>query len=145
MAVIRTVEAVPNGVPATVLGARTGEETQMSDDATKRDFGDKLRKIFDGLIEVRVFTILHDITVDISTVDDKTRASVGPIAEQVPALITIFNLVDGDVINVIAPSLQENAELRAFHTAQVDKSLAVLPRNIEAMVTLGKAILDEFS
>jgi len=145
MAANRVAEAMPLGVLAPVSGARTGEEAQMSDDATRQDFGDKLRKIFNGLIEVRVFTIVHDVTVDMATVDDRTRAMVAPISEQVPALITIFNLIDGDVINVVAPSLVDNAEVRAFHTAQVDKSLAVLPHNIEAMVTLGKAIIDEFS
>lgn len=104
----------------------------------------KLERIFNGLVEVKVVTIVHDILLDIKSTNGRTTATFDGIDQQVPALITIFNLIDGDVINVIAPSLQDDASLRAFHTAQVDKSLVVLPANIEALVNLGKAIINEF-
>lgn len=107
--------------------------------------GKKLERIFNGLIEVKVVTIVHDVPLDVKTDSGRTTASFDSIDQQVPALITIFNLIDGDVINVIPPSLQDNASIRAFHTAQVDKSLVVLPANIEALVNLGKAIIETFS
>lgn len=106
---------------------------------------EKLRTIFNGLVEVKVVTIVQDIALDVSAGSGRTTASFKPFDQQVPALITIFNLIDGDVINVIAPSLEDNAAIRAFHTAQVEKSLAVLPANIEALVSFGKAIIKEFS
>ena len=117
----------------------------MPDGATDEGIGEKLRAIFNGLTEVKVVTIVQDIGLDVSAGQGRTTASFKPFEQQVPALITIFNLIDGDVINVIAPSLEENAGLRAFHTAQVEKSLAVLPANVEALVSFGKAIIREFS
>lgn len=116
----------------------------MPEVATDQGIGDKLRTIFNGLVEVKVVTIVQDIALDVSAGQGRTTASFKPFDREVPALITIFNLIDGDVINVIAPSLQDNAELRAFHTAQVEKSLAVLPANIEALVSFGRAIIKEF-
>jgi len=105
----------------------------------------KLEKIFNGLIEVKVVTIVHDVPLDVRIEDGRTTASFDAVDQQLPALITIFNLIDGDVINVVPPSLKDDDALRAFHTAQVDKSLVVLPANIEALVNLGKAIINEFS
>jgi len=115
------------------------------DAVSDQGIGDKLRTIFNGLVEVKVVTIVQDIALDVSAGSGRTTASFKPFDQQVPALITIFNLIDGDVINVIAPSLEDNAAIRAFHTAQVEKSLAVLPANIEALVSFGKAIIKEFS
>ncbi len=118
----------------------------MSEEAAKKDLGDKLTAVFNGLTELRVFTIVDDVPVEISTTqDNRTIATFATVKPDVPALITVFNLIDGDVVNVIAPSLADNAEIRAYHTAQVEKSLAVLPANIQALVGLGKAILDEFT
>ncbi len=125
--------------------ARMNEEAQMPDVATDQGIGDKLRTIFNGLTEVKVVTIVQDINLDVSVGSGRTTATFKPFDQQVPALITIFNMIDGDVINVIAPSLEDNLTLRAFHTAQVEKSLAALPANIEALVAFGKAIVKEFS
>jgi len=105
-----------------------------------------LERIFNGLIEVKVVTILNDVPVKVVTTDGRTAAEIGALPDEpVPALITIFNLIDGDVTNIIAPSLQDKADIRAFHTAQVERSLAVLPANIEALVRLGKAVLNELT
>ena len=139
------VVEVANGVPVAVAAPRADEEVRVPDVATDQGIGDKLRTIFNGLTEVKVVTIVSDIALDVSAGQGRTTASFKPFDQQVPALVTIFNMIDGDVINVVAPSLEENASLRAFHTAQVEKSLAVLPANIEALVSFGKAIIKEFS
>ena len=65
-----------------------------------------------------------------------------PITE---ALVTIFDLVDGDVTNVISPALKDDESLRAYHASQVEKSLTVLPANIKAVVDLGRTLINEFT
>jgi len=133
--------AVANGPP----DASTYEEAQVAEVVVEKNIGEKLWDVFNGLTEVRVFTIVDDVPVGISIDDNRTTASFKPVDPETSALITIFNLIDGDVINVVAPSLADNAALRAFHASQVEKSLAVLPANIDALVKLGKAIREEFS
>ena len=139
------VDEVANGVPAAVAVTRADEEVRVPDVATDQGIGDKLRTIFNGLTEVKVVTIVQDVALDVSAGHGRTTASFKPFDQQVPALVTIFNMIDGDVINVVAPSLEDNAALRAFHTAQVETSLAVLPANVEALVSFGRAIIKEFS
>lgn len=117
----------------------------MPEVVAEKNIGEKLWEVFNGLTEVRVFTIVDDVPVGVAVENKRTTASFQPSDPKTSALITIFNLIDGDVINVIAPSLADNTELRAFHATQVDKSLAVLPANIDALVKLGKAIREEFS
>jgi hypothetical protein len=106
---------------------------------------DKLRKMFDELVEVKVITAVGGVNITLpvggsgaATIDTGTDALHD-------ALVTIVNLVDGDVTSVIAPTLKDDAELRAFHLTQVDKSMAVLPTNITALVGFGKALLNDFN
>lgn len=114
----------------------------MADDKPDKSIGETLKDVFVGLVEVKVITVVGEVKAAVSDVDGRT-STVVTTGERADALITIFNLVDGDVTNVIAPALKDDAALRAFHTAQVDKSLSVLPANLEALVSLGKALLNE--
>jgi len=137
----RAVAAV-SILPTSAAAAPRTKEAGMADTGIKAS----LERIFNGLIEVKVVTILNDVPVKVVTTDGRTAAEIGALPDEpVPALITIFNLIDGDVTNIIAPSLQDKADIRAFHTAQVERSLAVLPANIEALVRLGKAVLNELT
>jgi len=138
---VREADAVANGR----ADAPIKEEARVPEVVAEKNIGEKLWEVFNGLTEVRVFTIVDDVPVGVATDGKRTTATFTPADPETSALITIFNLIDGDVINVIAPSLADNTELRAFHASQVDKSLAVLPANIDALVKLGKAIREEFS
>ena len=40
-------------------------------------------------------------------------------------------------------ALRDDEALRAYHSAQVEKSMKVLPDNVRALVDLGKAIINE--
>jgi len=104
---------------------------------------DKLRKMFEELAEVKVITVVGNVTVALppaaggrATVD----AGQAPMSD---AIVTMFNLIDGDVTNVIAPSLKDDAAMRAFHATQVEKSMAVLPSNIAALVNFAKALIHD--
>lgn len=106
---------------------------------------DRLERIFNELSELKVITAVGPVKVALTTDADghtKTAVDTGNAAIE-QGIVTIFDLIDGDVTNVVSPELEGNAELRAFHTAQVEKSQAVLKGNISAMIELGKTIAAE--
>lgn len=106
---------------------------------------DQLVQVFNQMVEVKVVTILEQVELDLQAPQGRTMATITPFKKDLNALVTVFNLVDGDVINIIAPEVKDDEALRAFHAAQVEKSLTVLPANIASMVELGKAIISEFT
>jgi hypothetical protein len=107
------------------------------------DIPTTLRRIFNGLTEVRVITLVGEATVSISEVDSRTHSALTLSDESAAAIVTVFNLVDGDATNVIPPSLKDDPAMREFHSAQVERSLKTLPDNIAALIALGKTILDQ--
>jgi hypothetical protein len=114
---------------------------------TDKGIKDRLFDIFEEMVEVRVVTAVGNAEVTLTQEEPngpvKTGIVTGEQKQLTDALVTIFDLVDGDVTNVIAPSLRDDAELRAFHSDQVEKSMKVLPDNVRALVELGKAIINE--
>lgn len=106
-------------------------------DATKAEqsgFADKIKAIVNGLIEVKVVTVVADATITIVDDDGRTRVAVDHPKAKADALVTTINLIDGDVLNVIAPALQDDIALRTFHSAQVAIAAEVLPDNIDALL-----------
>lgn len=106
-----------------------------------------ITKVFKELVEVRVVTVVGDVTVQLVSEDDGAtiKTKLTSIPESAKAFVTIFDLIDGDVTNVIPPSLKDDEQLRAFHADQVERSMKVLPDNIRALVELGKSIINELS
>jgi hypothetical protein len=83
------------------------------------------------------------VAVTLANEGGATKTTVTTTDAVKDALVTIIDLTDGDVVNVISPSLKDDEGLRAFHTAQVEKSLTVLPENLRAMFDLGKVLYNE--
>lgn len=104
-----------------------------------------LRRMFGDLTELKVVTVVGDMEVSLQEEDGRTKTRIGrPPESPAAAFITIFDLVDGDVTNVIPSSVKDDdGALRAYHAAQVEKSLAVLPGNIKALMDLGTRIIDD--
>jgi hypothetical protein len=106
-----------------------------------------LRNMFEELVEIKVVTAVGAVGVTLGQADTKgegrtkTRVSTDS-GEITDAMVTIIDLVDGDVTNVIAPALKDDEALRSFHAMQVEKSLTVLPGNIKALVELGQSLID---
>ncbi len=103
---------------------------------------DRLVGMFNELVHVRVITVVGNATVTLGR-NGGTRPTIdigeAPLND---AIVTIFNLVDGDVTNVIAPALKDDQAMRDFHAAQVEKSMAVLPSNVTAIGQFGKQLID---
>jgi len=106
------------------------------------DFRIWLNKAFNGLAEVRVITILGDVTVQLTEKENKLTSDLQFGDVRTDAIVTVFNLADGDAINIVSPALKDDTTLREFHASQVESSLKALPANIAAVVELGKAIVD---
>lgn len=131
-----------------VIQGSTAPKLQVDDEASgspeRRTIVDQLVQVFNQMVEVKVVTILERVELDLQAPQGRTMATITPFKKDLNALVTVFNLIDGDVINIIAPEVKDDEALRSFHTAQVEKSLTVLPANMASMVELGKAILKEF-
>lgn len=121
----------------------------MADGASDSQITGTLRRMFGELTEIKVVTAVGDVKVSITPDDAKGKGRTTTTVntqgtETSNALVTIFDLVDGDVTNVISPALKDDEALRSYHTAQVEKSLTVLPGNIKALVDLGRTLINEF-
>ncbi len=101
-----------------------------------------LKRMFSELIHVQVITVVGNATVTLPK-DGGGRAGIDtgdkPLND---ALVTIFNLVGGDVTNVIPPALKDDQAVRDFHSQQVEKSLGVLPSNLAALMNFGKELIN---
>lgn len=104
----------------------------------------RLGNIFDELTEIRVVTAVENVTVRLTQKGTRTKTEFDPGAEPITrAIVTIFDLIDGDVTNIIAPELKDDEAVRSFHAMQVEKSLAVLPDNLNAILKFGQALMNE--
>lgn len=113
---------------------------------TNKGIKDRLFDIFEEMVEVRVVTAVGNVDVTLTQEEPNgpIKMGIGTGENKVSdALVTIFDLVDGDVTNIIAPALRDDEALRTYHSAQVEKSMKVLPDNVRALVDLGKAIINE--
>src|SRR5436309_11433040 len=95
----------------------------------------RLGNIFDELTEIKVVTAVQNLTVRLTPKNGATKTEFDPSGEPITkAIVTIFDLVDGDVTNIIAPELKDDEAIKAFHVEQLKHSLAVLPDNLRAVV-----------
>lgn len=112
--------------------------------ADRKSILDRLERVFNGMVELKVVTAVGPVALSFPEVEGRTVTRIdtdrAPITD---AIVTIFDMIDGDVTNVISPNLKDDEGLRAFHALQVEKSLTVLPANIRAMMEFGKALIDE--
>jgi hypothetical protein len=105
-----------------------------------------LQRLFEEAIELKVVTAVGPVKVTLShsTAGSATKTEVdnGPDPLE-SAIVTIFNMLDGDVTNVISSSLKDDQAIRDFHAAQVEKSLTVIPQNMKALFDFGTALIKE--
>jgi hypothetical protein len=102
---------------------------------------DKLRNAAENLITVTVATVISDVKVTLKGRGE--LETVNAAATDVPAIVTNVDLVAGDVTTVIAPTLKDDTELRAYHEAAVERALTVLPNNLEALARVVKTLFDD--
>lgn len=116
--------------------------TATASEADDRGIKDKLVRMFDELVQIKVITVIGNVTVTLPSERGGRPAVDTDNAPLNDAIVTIFNLIDGDVTNVLAPALKDDQAVRDFHATQVEKSMAVLPSNIAALVAFGKELID---
>jgi hypothetical protein len=99
-----------------------------------------------NLIEVKVVTIVGDVTVKLTAEHDgrTTQTIIGDITIDKGAITSIFKVIDGDMTMTISPELLGNTDLLAKHEAQLDKSLKVLPDHLKTLVEIAKNLKDAF-
>jgi hypothetical protein len=127
----------PREVPDEPIGPR--------DEAVERDARSFIQKavgILNDLLEVKVVTAVDTVDVFLSTTDDATATTLKTDKALEKSIVTVVKITDGDVTTVISESLLDNTELRAYHEAQVAKSMQVLPDNLRALVEIARSIID---
>lgn len=105
--------------------------------ASEHDWKQKLQEYAHQLTVLKVVTYVGG--ADIVTSADGTVSSVQLHPDGKP-LLTVVDLVGGDLTNVIDPSLQSDTAMLAFHAEQVQKASAVLPNNIKLLSEFVKTI-----
>lgn len=130
----------PPGQPPADIRSDTLEPFRGADSAADPEkFWDKLKASLANLADVTVATVISNVTVDL---DARGRLrKVTAKDEQVAALITNVNLIDGNVTNVIGEDIKDDTALTAFHQGIVEKAVKVLPDNIKALFTLVEGIV----
>lgn len=104
----------------------------------------RLTNLFDELTEIKVITVVENVSVRLVAKGNATKTEFEPTATPMTkAIVTIFDLIDGDVTNVIAPELKDDEAVRSFHAMQVEKSLAVLPDNLNGILRFGIDLIKE--
>jgi hypothetical protein len=104
-----------------------------------RTFWQKLEANLANLADVTVATVISNVTVDLDARGRLTKVTAKD--EQVAALITNVNLIDGNVTNVIGEDIKDDTALTTFHQGIVEKAVKVLPDNIKALFTLVEGIV----
>jgi hypothetical protein len=100
-----------------------------------------IAKIFDGLVHATIVTAVGDVAVTITS--GRSEPEIDTPKPITKAIVTIVDLIDGDITNVVSPELLDDTALRAFHTQQVEASLKVLPDNVRSLAELAKSLLGE--
>ena len=104
----------------------------------------RLVTMFHELTEIKVVTAVQNVTIRLTDKDGRTKTELDAGGEPITrALVTIFDLIDGDVTNVISPELKDDEAIRTYHAQQVQASLAVLPANLKAVLEFGRALIDQ--
>ncbi|MFN8017136.1 MAG: hypothetical protein U0P45_03340 [Acidimicrobiales bacterium] len=98
-----------------------------------------LEKYIDELVTVEVITMVDDVTVEIDA-EGTWKVTHAP-KKAVPAYLTRLNLASGDIKNVVPKSLEDDAGLREFHVAQVERGAAILPKNLKTLAEAAREIL----
>jgi hypothetical protein len=135
-----TSGGAPVTPPAQAIGAGDLHPfTGAGPNPNPETFLDKLKKAAENLADVTVATLITEVTVG---VDERGRLNkVTASDQQVSAVITNINLVDGNVTTVMAPDLKDDTALTTFHQAIVDKAVKVLPDNLNALITVVKGLI----
>ena len=104
----------------------------------KNDLLDKLKDAAEKLLTLHVATIVGQAEVKLDATGKVMSVTTpeGPV----DAIVTILDLVGGDVTTHIAPDLKNDSDLRAFHEALVGPAAAVLPNNLKALADAVRSV-----
>lgn len=104
----------------------------------RSDWETKLQKYAHQLTVLKVVTYVGDATI---TPDGDGLMQTLTFAPGGHPLVTVCNLIGGDITNVIPDSLKDNQAMLDFHTSQVQKAAAILPNNIKVLGEFVKNLL----
>lgn len=114
------------------------KEAEFKKKIKERNFFEAFAGVVMDLVRLEVITVVEDQVTPYQSLDE---------IEGLPGqrMVTIVNLLDGDIKNIIGSRFVEDAaytQLKDFHAEQVNKSHAILKGNIDCLSTAIKSLLD---
>ena len=113
----------------------TDLSTPTGQKETKEDLKSKVVAAYNALALVRVSTVISAVDLESTDENNRLKIAVKDLVNE-RTMITQSDLVEGDIVTIISPELENNTELREFHSAQVEAAVKVLPDNLKALVDL---------
>lgn len=124
------------------LNSYLKKKEEFKENIKKRNFVEAFAAVLQDIVKLDVITVIEDNIEDID-IDYQSLDEIEGLPGQ--RIITIINLLDGDIKNIIGSRFVEDkayTQLREFHAEQVNKSHAVLKGNIDCLSTAIKSLLD---
>ena len=108
--------------------------TGNAPDSTKSSWQSKLGEYVHQLSVLKVLTYVGDATVTLTDAGIVNTIEVSAVGKPI---VTVLDLVGGDITTVIPAEFKDDTTMREFHELQVNKGATVLPNNLR---TLGEII-----
>jgi hypothetical protein len=113
----------------------------MPDVPTTQTLMERLGRIFNDMTQLKIVTVVGQVNVTVAENNERSRTTVDTTGvKDLKGMVTIIDLLDGDITNIIDPSVETSDTLRSFHATQVEKSQAIIASNVSAVIELAKAI-----
>jgi len=130
--------------PVQDLASMNNKNTQEK----QKDFKEKIKHkqfyeafadVVKDIIQLRVFTIIED---DINLLQDDLDKVEGQPSRRI---VTIIDLLDGDIKNIIGKDFVEKSEykeLQTYHLSEVEKGQVIIKENLDSLQKAIKALIE---
>lgn len=104
-------------------------------------FTKMVSETFKAVTDLRVITIVGDVTVKSAFKDAKTEIE---IASDQKSIVTSINLIEGDITYGIDPEFAPGKEsaVRDFHERQVELGQTIIERNVTLLKDIAKELIE---
>jgi hypothetical protein len=116
-----------------------GEQEDFQKKIENKKFYEAFADVVKDIIQLRVFTIIED---DINLLQDDLDKVEGQPNKRI---VTIIDLLDGDIKNIIGSQFVEKPEykeLQTYHLSEVEKGQVIIKENLDSLQKAIKALIE---
>lgn len=115
------------------------KQNDFKEKINKKKFYEAFADVVKDIIQLRVFTIIED-NIDLLKGDlDKNEGQPSK------RIVTIIDLIDGDIKNIIGKDFVEKPEykeLQTYHLSEVEKGQVIIKENLDSLQKAIKALIE---